>query len=452
MLSRSREAVAPLYLLACLILGGSAQGIWQNMLLQLAGIAIIAWAAAARAGEPPLPTARHLLLLALAGLAVVVIQLVPLPASVWSHLAGREPIAEGYRLLGMNPPPLPLSLAPYNSLSTLLAVIPALAIFCCIVRFKATRASWLAAALFAGVIAGVLLGAVQVASGNATQSVWYLYDETNVGVAVGFFANANHMAILLVVALPFLAAFVAAGRTSNIQRYSALLALVAGAALVVLVGIALNNSLAAYGLALPVLAASAMIVLPSGSRLRLWALILAAVLMIGAVTALSTASIGSGNLGAATSVESRAEILATSMRALKDFLPWGSGLGSFQNVYHLYENPAQITTTYVIHAHNDYVELALETGVLGIVVILAFLWWWAAAVWRVWRTAEAGPFARAATIASAAILAHSLVDFPLRTAAVSACFAMCLALIAGRRAPQPVDSTDLRPARHIEFR
>ena len=41
-------------------------------------------------------------------------------------------------------------------------------------------------------------------SGSAN-SHWYLYQETNFGAAVGFFANANHMASLLVIALPFAA-------------------------------------------------------------------------------------------------------------------------------------------------------------------------------------------------------------------------------------------------------
>ena len=52
MARRVREAVAPLYLVLCLLLGGSAQGVWANMLLQLLGIAILAWAALAASDEP----------------------------------------------------------------------------------------------------------------------------------------------------------------------------------------------------------------------------------------------------------------------------------------------------------------------------------------------------------------------------------------------------------------
>ena len=443
-----------MYLFACLVLGGSAQGIWQNMVLQLAGIAIIGWAAASRAEEPLVGPAKQLLLLAIVAIAVVALQMAPLPPAVWSGLGPRHNLVEGYRALGLALPALPLSMTPAASLDSLLGLIPPLAIFCSIVRLKAYRPSWLAIGLVAGTVAGILIGALQVASASSEQSPWYLYEETNVGTAVGFFANANHMATLLVVTLPFLAAIAASARRASMQRYSAVLALTIGAALLMLVGLALNGSLAGYGLALPVVAASALIILPSGSRLRLGAVALAGALLIAAVIGLEATSIGSSKLGseATTSVQSREDILATTSRAMRDFLPFGSGLGSFRQVYQLYERPDQVTTTYVIHAHNDYAELALETGAAGILLMLLFLAWWAVAVWRVWRTAEAGPFARAASIASAAMLVHSLVDFPLRTAAMSACFAMCLALLADRRAPPPKEASDLRPARHAVIR
>lgn len=451
MLSGARVAVAPLYLFACLVLGGSAQGIWQNMALQLVGIGLIAWAALDGGPEPLAAPARRALIIAMLGIAVVALQLLPLPPGVWPQLGARARIADGFATLGIALPAQPLSLTPYRSLDSLLGLIPPLAIFCAMVRLKAYRGKWIALALIAGTMAGIVLGALQVA-GTADQSPWYLYSETNLGTAVGFFANVNHMASLLVITIPFLAAIAAAAaKTANMQRYSAVVALCAGAALVIMVGLALNGSLAGYGLALPVLAASALIVLPASSRLRLWAVVVAALLVVAAVIALETVPIGGSKFDrdAAGSVESRAEILATSSRALHDFLPLGSGLGSFREVYHLYEQPSQVTTTYVIHAHNDYVELALETGLAGIVVMLLFFAWWTGAVWRVWRTAEAGPFARAAAIASAAILVHSLVDFPLRTAAIAACFGMCLALLADRRAPLPRDPSDLRPTRHV---
>ena len=450
--SAAKSAVAPAYLFACLILGGSAQGIWQNAGLQVVGLCIIAWAAIDDGCEPASRRARRLLLLAIAGIALVALQSVPLPPSFWAHGA-RVQIAEDYRLLGVSAPWLPISVSAYGSLAALLCLIPPLAVFVAIVRLHAYRPAWLAAALLAGTVGGILLGALQVMNAG-TASQWYLYPQTNVGRAVGFFANASHMAILLIVTVPFAAAIAAAGRSRNIQRYSALIAILVAIAVLLVVGVALNGSLAGYLLVVPVIVASALIVLPRRFKLRG---LLAAGAGLGAVAAvvmLATSSLGGALIGqnAGTSFQSRGEILATTGKAIADFMPWGSGLGSFAKIYRLYESPAVVTEEYVIHAHNDYVELALELGIAGVALILLFLFWWGRAAWRPWTRGDANPFALAATIASATILLHSLVEFPLRTAAMSACFAMCLGLLADRRPARRKEVEDLRPTRHVVIR
>jgi O-antigen ligase len=454
MRSGARTLVAPAYLLACLVLGGSAQGIWQNRLLQLAGLAIIAWAAIERRDEPVARPVRQLLALAIAAITVVVLQLVPLPASLWAEIGPRARIANGFAVLGMPLPSEPLSLTPATTLDCLLGLIPPLALFCAIVRLKAFRPQGLVIALIAGTALGVALGALQVASAGGGLSGWYLYPETSFGKAVGFFANVDHMATLLVINIPFVAAMVAATRNTNVQRYSAVATAAAAIALVLIVGIALNGSLAGYGLTLAVAPMSALLLIPAQSPVRPWVLAATVLLVIGAVTSLEATSIGSGQLGehAASASQSRADILATTSRAIGDFMPFGSGLGSFRSVYPLYEQPQLVTSTFVIHAHNDYAEFALELGIAGVVLILLFLAWWGMAVWRTWRTAEAGPYARAAAIASAAILVHTLVDFPARTAAIAACLAMCLALIADHRSAPPKEERELRRKRHVEFR
>ena len=456
MYSRVRVLVAPAYLFACLILGGSAQGIWQNMVLQLAGLALIAWAAFdadTMGDEAPLSgPAKQLLLLAIVAIAVILIQMIPLPPGLWANLGPRGSIAKDFHILNVAAPAEPLSLTPADGLNSLLAIIPPIALFCAIARLRLYHSRWLALALIFGTLAGIALGALQVASAGAAQSAWYLYDETNPGKGVGFFANADHMATLLVVTIPFVAATVAAARARDLNRYAAAVAIGSAIAIVILVGLVLNGSLAGYTLALPVIAASALIFMRRRNRVRLWILGLAALLVTGSLIELETTAIGSGKLGehAASAVRSRAEIASTTARAAAQFMPFGSGLGSFQSVYHLYEAPEQVTDVYVVHAHNDFAETALELGLPGVVLMLLFIIWWFAAVWRAWRTPEAGAFARAAAIASAAILVHSIVDFPLRTAAIAASFAMCAALLASpRAAPPEEDEAQLRPTRHL---
>ena len=455
MLSRARQLVAPLYLFLCLILGGSAQGIWGNMVLQLLGLAIIAWAATSRAREPIVEPARQLMWIAILGIAVVAIQMMPLPSSLWPHLGGRQRIADNYRLLGIATPALPISLTPYKSLDSVLGLIPGLAIFCAIVRLKAYRGSFMAAALLAGAVAGVLLGALQVTSANPLDSPWYLYPEVSFGFGVGFLRQcqphgdvAGHL-----LALP------RRPRGRGQGRQPATLFGIHGAGRGRRIGDdgrALRSTIRLRFTGLPSRSSrparlssfrqAARFGEPSwSSPLCSWPPPSPSLR-----TARSAASASAQD--AATSVGSREDILALTWHALKDYFPWGTGLGSFRDVYFLYENPATITTTYVVHAHNDYAELALELGLAGIAVLVLFLIWWGAAVRRIWQTAETGSFARAASIASAAILAHSLVDFPLRTAAISAAFGMCLALLADRRPPQIIDSSDLRPTRHFVLR
>lgn len=444
-----RNAAAPLYLLASLLLGGSAQGIWQNALLQLVGLLIILWAAAL---PPPfeLPrAARPLLWMVIAAVAVIVLQSIPVPPSVWAH-GPRDRIAEGFALLGQPVPALPLSLAPYKSLSSLLSLIPPLAIFCAIVRLRAYRSAWLAAALLSGTIAGILLGILQVVGSQANPR-WYPYLETNIGAAVGFFANANHMAMLLVIAIPFAAAAARAGAQRNLQRASALITVMAGIILLLAVGIALNGSIAAFAFTLPVVVASALILFKPSSVIRRIIAGVALIALAGALALLSFTSVGTIKVSndARESVSTRAEILRTTSHAIIDYFPAGSGLGSFVQVYRTYERPAEVTNEYVIHAHNDYAELILELGAAGLVLIVMFMVWWGSTMWAVWARKEGGPYVRAAAIASAILLVHSLVEFPLRTSALAVTFAACLALLVERHRSHQPEPDDLRPTRHV---
>ncbi len=82
-------------------------------------------------------------------------------------------------------------------------------------------------------------------------------------------------------------------------------------------------------------------------------------------------------------------------------------------------------------------------------LLIGFFAWWIRRASAIWRSAVADRFAQAATIASAAILVHSLVDYPLRTAALSAIFAGCLALMVQPRVRDPKHAADLWPTRHL---
>jgi O-antigen ligase len=447
MTEKLRLAIAPAYLFLCLLLGGSAQGAWANALLRLIAIGIIAWALITPREEPLSRPVKQLLALIGLALMLVAIQLVPLPTSIWAGFPGREHLLEAFRLLGVEAGPQPLSLAPYDSVATLLALLPPFGMLAAMIGLRGYSASWLAAALIAGTVAGVLLGILQVASADPMASPWYLYRQSNFGVATGFFANSNHMASLLLVSVPFIAALGATvrERSKDVRLRSAALALVGGGLVVVILGIILNGSLAGYGLGLPVVLASLVILFGAHARFAR-----PAMLAIGAAGLVALALLWSSPVsrGAATSVSSRQIILSNSIGLVREFGPVGSGLGTFEKVYRMSEDPAKVDRYYVNHAHDDYLELAIETGLPGIVLMLLFLIWWGRSVVRMFGSPAADEFAIAGAIASAALLLHSAVDYPLRTAAMSAVFAMCLVLILQSRRSARSDS-DLRPTRHL---
>ncbi|HVM39001.1 MAG TPA: O-antigen ligase family protein [Sphingomicrobium sp.] len=432
MIDRLRWGVLPFYLLLCVVFGGSTQGIYSLLALQLTGIALIVWAVARR-GAVALPRDARTLVWIGAGVALLFLfQLIPLPPGIWAALPGQGQVAEGYRLLGQAAPWRPLSLVPDETIATAVTLIPPLAVLCFCLLTDDVRPSWIAATVLAATVASVVLGALQVGSSSGgAPSPWYFYRQSNFGQATGFFANSNHMGSLLMISIPFLAAMVRRLRVRRSAKVRAGALLLAAAGLVVIaVGIALNRSLAVLLLVAPVSLLSAIIVAGEERRrlrkpLMLGAMAAAVLAFLASLTSLPS-RIFTAN---AVSFESRREMWATSLKAIGDYFPFGSGIGSFTRVYDTYEDPAEVGRTIVNHAHNDYLEIALEAGLPGIVLTLVLVLWWLRRASAVWRPDGRSDMAMAAAIASGALLLHSIVDFPLRMPALSAIMAACLALL-----------------------
>ena len=379
---------------------------------------------------------RQLVLGIMLVMLLFVMQLMPLPPSLWTNLPGREPIVQGFQLLNLPLPWLPVSLAPYATVSSALWLLPAIAVLLGIIRIGAFKTSWVAWMIAVVATVSVVIGALQIVAGEG--SPWYFYRITNVGSTVGFFANSNHMATLLVCAVPFVAALYVGtvGRGKSARQASGMFVILAGAVAVLLVGVVINGSLAGIGLAIPVFFASFLIIWSRKRKLPRWIWAAVGLLVAGAVVLAYNVPFSNNNLTGEgrNSTDSRAYSFSVTSQAAADFLPVGSGIGTFVRVFHLYEDPTTVDRYYMNHAHSDYLEVALETGVPGVFLVLLFLLWWARRAVAVWRADEPDYYARAATIASAAILALSIVDYPLRTVAISAVFAVCCALMSEPRA------------------
>jgi len=90
----------------------------------------------------------------------------------------------------------------------------------------------------------------------------------------------------------------------------------------------------------------------------------------------------------------------------------------------------------VNHAHNDYVELWLEGGLLALPLLAlgAAAWTWRG--WRLWRRGSAAGdpdsltllLTRTAWLSASLALIHSALDYPLRTTASMSVFAVLAAV------------------------
>jgi len=449
--SRPARWLLPAYLFLCLILGGSSRAAWGSVALQLIAPWLIAYAALADRSVERTRGSRLLLWLLGGWLVLVLLQLVPLPPTVWTQLPGRETLAEGYRELGYALPWLPLSMAPYDLLRSLVTLLPPLAALLMVLGLRQNEAG-VAGAIVVAAMAGVTLGALQVGGGGPGQSPWYPYEITNVG-AVGFFANSNHMGSLLLVAFPFAVALVArrsgSGSRSNFATPSA--ALGAAGCLMIAIGVALNRSLAALGLFIPVVFASILLLRQGSKHKRLIAPV-AAVAVVICLAVVTGSGLRAELAGSDTSsFVTRADMWRNTLRLIAETFPFGTGLGSFPSVYALGEDPRAVGLTYINHAHNDFLEIVLETGLLGLLLLFASLAWWLLTSVGVWRSPSSSEFSRAATIASGALILHSIVDYPLRTAALSSVFAACLGMMAIALSRSTEEWSRFRAARHVKI-
>jgi O-antigen ligase len=448
----TRRALVPVYLLACLLFGGSnAAGFIPNLALQLAALPLIGvalWQMFRSDTPPPIRTVSIFLALVV---AIGVLQLVPLPPAIWTWLPGRASVVEGYRLIDVPLPWLPLSLAPEMTLFDLLWLLPAMATLLAMVALGAFRGQSIAAVIIGVTLVSIMVGAMQMI-GESDAS--YFYESTSRGAAVGFFANSNHNATLMLVSIPFLAALQAVMLRKGLssRKASPIRLLVGAAYLVIFVGLIMNKSLAGIGIGLPVALGSWLVFGRQSSRFRRPLILLSAFASVAAVLIIIIGPFDNNLFGHQTAnVElSRQTSFAITFKAAMDYFPFGSGLGSFQPVYAQYEPLSTVTPTFMNHAHSDWLELLLETGLPGVLLAALVLLWGVGRAREILKPDNSDFFAKAAVIAASAILLHSVVDYPLRTAAISAIFAACVALIAGAR-PYVQRSKKASSARHLEL-
>lgn len=445
--TRRQRLLPAIAFAAILLLGGSAQFMLPNdMFCRLAACLLMLLLIVQR---QQLQVDRQAMLLWAGIILLPAIQLIPLGTTLWSHLPGRASLAEALAAADVTSVRGQISLAPGRTFDSLLFLIAPFAGFLFGTAAFGRERHPLFLTLVVIALASVLLSAAQLAqpSGGA-----YLYRITNEGSAVGIFANRNHNASLMAVAIAALIPLVTAS-LAKARVQQAHLALQFGLALLFLCFAFATQSRA--GAALAAVAFAALLWRARHSpQLRAafarggsgWAQRNRPMLLVAAISVtalLIWAFIASGMTIRFSRLFdenfNRAEVYHLTLRAIADNWLTGTGIGSFQWAIVPYEQFSQVGFAYWNHAHSGPLQLAMEGGILGVAFIILFFAWLIANLRQAWTrqqdsdSGSAGVFA--AGLIVGLLLLHSLVDYPLRTAALAAAFAACCGYILAAKRP-----------------
>ncbi|WP_164843974.1 O-antigen ligase family protein [Croceicoccus ponticola] len=426
-------ALAGAFVVAAIVLGGGGTPAPRaELALEVLGaITLLFMLFAASWRTRPVPGAIYVL----AGVTAIlpILHLVPLPPSLWQSLPGRETEIAALTLIGAQNDWMPLSLVPSATLASLLSLGPPLLVLLMTAKLSADeRAGLLPLVAWSG-LAAFMLGVLQVTSGSER---FYLYADSSAGWLTGFQAGRNLAADMLTIAMLAWAAiqpmriFGAAGRFVG----------AAGIALLAL-GVLFTGSRA--GIAIMV------IVLPLAFHLAgtfraiprrklLFAVAGFFLSAVGAVMALLTSPAARRSLERLDSLESiRTDIWADAWAAALAYWPAGGGMGGFISLFMPFERLEVLDGLRTNRAHNDYLELLIEAGAPGMVLLAMAI---AVIGWLAWRALRAGGHAsRQITFALGTIgvvAAHSLVDYPLRSMSIACLFAMAVAMLCPALSPE----------------
>lgn len=371
---------------------------------------------------------RPVALLLVAALLVVLVQLIPLPPSIWQALPGRAVLA-GTASATSELAWRPIAIVPgaaWNAASSL--VVPA-TILVLAAGLDSREQSRVLVLLLALVAVSALIGLLQFSGARFDNP----FVNDTPGQVSGTYANRNHFALLLAMGcvLAPVWAFLE-GRRSHWRGPVAV-------GLILLFTLVILASGSRAGMVLGVLAFGLGLLLvrrPLRQELHRyprWAmpvLLGTIAVMIGAFVLLSVATDRAASINRAIAIEGnedmRTRALPTVWTMVQTYFPAGSGFGGFDPIFRLHEPNTLIKPTYFNHAHNDFIEIVLQGGIAGLLLLGTAIIWWLIATIKAWGRNEDASLARLGSALLLLTFVASAFDYPARTPMV-----MAICMLAG---------------------
>jgi O-antigen ligase len=391
-----------------------------------------------------------IMVMAMLVVTLAVLHVIPLPPSIWQNLPGRAIITDVDRLARIDGAWRPLTLSPMASRDTLYGLAIPLAVLLFGIQMRRDECFKLVHVALALGLASGFLGLLQ-ALGDP-QSALYFYRITNNDAAVGLFANRNHQATMLAALFAMLAFYASWGTRSDGQgKLKRIIALAAGAVLVPLILVTGSRSGIVTGTI--GLIAGVMLYSPAQPSDRprrktagfnpLYAATGAAILFLGLITILMARAVAFERLWERGPEDDlRWRLWQQVADAAAQYLPWGTGNGSFVPVYQILEADRALGPNYVNRVHNDFIELFLTSGVPGLMLLGVAIMAAAVASYRAFaskKRSAATALARVGAVTLAILAMASLTDYPLRTPIGAALFMLAILWLgSGLKAEKPL--------------
>lgn len=448
-----RLGAAVMLIVLVFLLGGGSRADIQSLLVLRPLMVILVGYAMMQVSLAELAVVKWQLAMLGALAAWMVIQLIPLPPSLWQGLPGRQIVVDIEAAAGMDPEWRPMTLSPSKTLNSLFSLLVPLAMLLlyAIQTEVDRRRLWL---VFVGMIGfSGLLGLMQIAGPDG--GPLYLYRITNDGSPVGLFANRNHQAVMLATVLPIVALLVvdSTSKVRQIERRTLSIGVISAAAIGIIPLLLLTGSragLLAGAVGLLVVIAIFRFGSVNGARAggslqrskfeRLFPVAIGVVLvLIAALAIYFDRAVALNRLfGDDPQDGLRLKILPTLYEMIKHYSPVGAGFGAFPHVYKAFEPYELLSPAYLNQAHNDWAQFVIEGGVPALLVLAAFFGWLvyhARSIVSRLRSGHAAPLQALAALSIIAILGGaSLADYPLRVPSVMALMTFACAVLANQSA------------------
>lgn len=430
--------------------GGSAQiSGADDTVVQVFAIGVLCFGLWALSAQPASLLRNVALALAAAIVLVPILQLATIPSALWEVPEARRQLAADLTAVDVRPA-WQWSLDPAATLRGVWFLVPPLAAFSATLAIPSEAHRGLLRVVLGLAFLSLLLAFLQL--GVPAESLLNPFPRWAAQFN-GVFANQNHQGISLVVAIVIaLAGMLDCLSSAREGRRQAWMPWGLGfVALFALMALPLTGSRAAVLIAVFAVAAVPLAMgLFNRRHLRasLWA-------RGGLFACLGLVALGIwGTLGwmQVDAVDELRQPLREATQALGDeHAPLGTGVGAFVAAFEQGGPNALLMTSYVNHAHNDFLQWWMEAGWLGLFVGAFVLGFFTLVAARALAASASSRYpAVAAVLGLAALLMQSWVDYPLRTGSLAIVAAVLAGIVVSRGAFSSGRQHPTEPPRHRE--